>query len=122
VQTDYFDTLYFMGLFKDLLPNKIFIFWDITSCSPAEVNRLLGGTHHLHLQGRSASQSRNQLKLNLPPATAAFLLGLPFYPEDGDDVPPKRRLTHTALDGVLSQKVRHFVAIAVRAWNPTLFN
>jgi hypothetical protein len=29
------------------------IFWDITPCSPLKVNRRFGGTHRLHLQGRT---------------------------------------------------------------------
>jgi hypothetical protein len=31
---------------------KSFIFWDITPCSPLQVNRIFGGTWRLHLQGR----------------------------------------------------------------------
>jgi hypothetical protein len=31
---------------------KSTIFWDITPCSALKVNRRLGGTYHLHLQGR----------------------------------------------------------------------
>jgi hypothetical protein len=34
---------------------------------------------------------------------AGFLLGLLFGPEDGGDVPPKRRSTFNGLHGVLSQ-------------------
>jgi hypothetical protein len=36
------------------------IFWNITPCSPLKVNRKLGGTCRLHLQGRKTSQARNQ--------------------------------------------------------------
>jgi hypothetical protein len=31
---------------------KSTIFWDITPCSPLSVNRRLGGTYCLHLQGK----------------------------------------------------------------------
>jgi hypothetical protein len=31
---------------------KSTIFWDITPCSPLNVNRRFGGTYRLHLQGR----------------------------------------------------------------------
>jgi hypothetical protein len=33
---------------------KISIFWDITLCTSLETNRRHGGTHHLHLQVRTA--------------------------------------------------------------------
>jgi hypothetical protein len=36
------------------------IFWDRTPCSPVKVNRRLGETYHLHLQGRRISLRRNQ--------------------------------------------------------------
>jgi hypothetical protein len=39
---------------------KSSIFWDITPCSQLKVNRCLGGTYHLHLQGLKMSQARNQ--------------------------------------------------------------
>jgi hypothetical protein len=31
---------------------KSTIFWDITPCSPLNVDRRFGGTYRLHLQGR----------------------------------------------------------------------
>jgi hypothetical protein len=36
------------------------IFWDVTQCSPLKVNRRVGRTCRLHLQGRRISQARNQ--------------------------------------------------------------
>jgi hypothetical protein len=39
---------------------KSSIFWDITSCSPLEVNRHFGGIHRHHLQGRRISRAKNQ--------------------------------------------------------------
>jgi hypothetical protein len=39
---------------------KSTIFWDITRCSPLNVNRSFGGTYRLHLQNRRISQARNQ--------------------------------------------------------------
>jgi hypothetical protein len=36
------------------------IFWDITPCSPLNVNRRFGGTYRLHLQGRRISKATNQ--------------------------------------------------------------
>jgi hypothetical protein len=38
------------------------IFWDITPCSPLEVNRRFGETYRLHLQGRKISQRETSLK------------------------------------------------------------
>jgi hypothetical protein len=38
---------------------KSSIFWDITPCSPFNVNRRFGGTCRLHLQGPRISQGRN---------------------------------------------------------------
>jgi hypothetical protein len=37
---------------------KSITFWDITSCSPLSVNRRFGGTHRLHIQGRSNKFSK----------------------------------------------------------------
>jgi hypothetical protein len=36
------------------------IFWDITPCSPAKVNRRFGGICHLHFQGLRLNQAENQ--------------------------------------------------------------
>jgi hypothetical protein len=36
------------------------VFWDITPCSPLEVNKRFGRTYRLHLQCRGVSQGRNQ--------------------------------------------------------------
>jgi hypothetical protein len=38
------------------------IFWDITPCSPLNVNRRFGRTYRLHLQGRRISEATNQRK------------------------------------------------------------
>jgi hypothetical protein len=39
---------------------KSCVFWDITPCSPLQVNRRFRGTCHLHLRGSKLSQVRNQ--------------------------------------------------------------
>jgi hypothetical protein len=39
---------------------KSTIFWDITPCSPSNVNRLSGGAYRLHFQGWRISRARNQ--------------------------------------------------------------
>jgi hypothetical protein len=70
---------------------KSIIFWDITPCSPLIANGRFGGIHHL-LQGRKIIGARNQRESMWQ---AGFFLDLFFDPEDGDDVPPKRRLTST---------------------------
>jgi hypothetical protein len=36
---------------------KSIIFWDLTPCSPLNVNRRFGGTYRLHLQGRKISSA-----------------------------------------------------------------
>jgi hypothetical protein len=48
----------------------------------------------------------------------ATFLGL-FDPEDGGDVPPKRRLTFNVLQGVVSQNIALFITTAVITANPT---
>jgi hypothetical protein len=74
---------------------KITVFWDITPCSPLKFNRRFGRTYHLHLQGRKISQQETSVKAG----------DLFFDPEDGGDVPPKRRLTFNGLHGVISQNM-----------------
>jgi hypothetical protein len=37
---------------------KSTIFWDITLCTPLEVNRRFGGTYHLYLQLEKMSRAR----------------------------------------------------------------
>jgi hypothetical protein len=39
---------------------KSTVFWDITLCSPLNVNRRFGGTYRLYLQGRRISHARTQ--------------------------------------------------------------
>jgi hypothetical protein len=39
---------------------KYSVFWGIKPCSPLKVNRLLGATCHLYIQGRRKSLARNQ--------------------------------------------------------------
>jgi hypothetical protein len=48
------------------------------------------------------------------------LLGLFFDPEDGSDVPPKRRLAFNGLHGIISQNTVLFITTAVRASNPAI--
>jgi hypothetical protein len=83
---------------------KSTIFWDITPCSPLEVNRLFGGTYRLHLQGRRISRARNQSKIRW---------------QGRRYIPPKRRFTFNGLHGVISQKIVLFITTAVRTSNPT---
>jgi hypothetical protein len=42
-----------------------FIFWDMTPCNQAKVNRRFGGTYRLHLQGRSKKLAWNHRCENL---------------------------------------------------------
>jgi hypothetical protein len=41
------------------------IFWDMTPCSPSEVNQRFGGTCRLHLQSRRISQRENRCQAEL---------------------------------------------------------
>jgi hypothetical protein len=45
---------------------KITVFWDITPFNTLRVNRRLGRTYSLHLQGRKISRARK--KVGFPPA------------------------------------------------------
>jgi hypothetical protein len=45
---------------------------------------------------------------------AGFLCGLLFDPEDGGDVPPRRRLTFNGLYGITSQKTELFTLFLVK--------
>jgi hypothetical protein len=61
---------------------------------------------------------RIKAELHLP---LTFMLVLFFNPEDGGDVPPKRRLPFNELHGVISQEIIFFIITAVRTLNPTSF-
>jgi hypothetical protein len=82
------------------------IIWDITPCSPLNVNRRLVGTYLLHLQGRRISRVRNKPESRWQAE---------WY------VPSKRRLTFNGLHGVISENILLFITNAVRTSNPTSF-
>jgi hypothetical protein len=117
---------------------KSVIFWDVTLCGPLKVNRRLGWTYRIHLQGwisraRYQHESRWQACFY-----AIYLLGL-FDPEDGSIlcwhvesllscwylaslilpcrwkqyVHLKRRLTFNGLHGVISQKIVLFNSVII---------
>jgi hypothetical protein len=71
---------------------KSFIFWDITPCSTAKVNRCFVETYRLHLQWRRVSQARNQHESG----------------NEQTSVPQERRLTCNGLRRVISQKTEFF--------------
>jgi hypothetical protein len=50
-----------------------------------------------------------QRNIQLPSSGSFYFLVLLFDPEDGSDVPPKRRLTFIGLHGVISQKIALFI-------------
>jgi hypothetical protein len=56
------------------------VVWDITPCNPVKVNRLIGGTYRLHLQGRRLSQPKSQNE------KGSKLLGLVLDPGDAGDI------------------------------------
>jgi hypothetical protein len=85
------------------------IFWDMTPCSPLNVNRYFGGTHRLHLQGRkNVSSTRNQRENRWQAESLFFRLWIwSRY------VPTKHRLTLNGLHGVISQKMVLFKGIHI---------
>jgi hypothetical protein len=70
---------------------------------------------------RSPSKVKTDVKAGSKLSQAGFLLGLFLNPEDGGDVPPKRRLTFNRLNGVISQKIVLFITTAVNISNPAKF-
>jgi hypothetical protein len=73
---------------------KSSIFWDITPYSPLKVNRRLGGTCRLHLQGRRINQARNKREADSKQSLR--------------HLPTKRRFTFNGLHGVISQMIELF--------------
>jgi hypothetical protein len=51
-----------------------------------KANQRLGGTCHLHLQGRRVGEEETSVALLATFFHAGFLLGSLFDPEDGDDM------------------------------------
>jgi hypothetical protein len=56
---------------------RVYIFSDITPCSPAKVSRRFRGTYRLHLLGLTASQARKKRKAACFPRTTRR-----YVPED----------------------------------------
>jgi hypothetical protein len=64
------------------------IFWDIAQCNPY-VNRLFGGTYHLHIQGRKSAEqeTRAQQVVRLIPSSETSIhirTTQRYIPEDGN--------------------------------------
>jgi hypothetical protein len=101
-------------------------FWDIMSCSPLRVNRSLGETYRLHLQGRKISQARNHRESRWAAChllSCWLLAWFIFWPWRWRRyVTPKRRLTLNGLHDVISQKTVVFITTAVRTSIPTHTN
>jgi hypothetical protein len=57
------------------------IFWDIAPCSPY-VNRRLGGTNYLHLQGRKSTEQEATVQQMVRHSSHLQILD----PEDGGDM------------------------------------
>jgi hypothetical protein len=56
-------TLWTAGLWFEVFTEVVIkstVFWNITLCSPLNVNRRFGGKYRLHIQGRRISRARNQ--------------------------------------------------------------
>jgi hypothetical protein len=79
-----------------------------------KINRHIGGTCHLYLQGRRISQVRKQNK-TCHLLHAGFLFGLFFELENGKKhIPLKHWLIFNGLHGVLSQNIELFNTTAVK--------
>jgi hypothetical protein len=90
------------------------IFWDIMPCSPLKVNRIFGGTCRFHHQGRKMSQVRNQRDCLLDTCFTLVPCLAYFRPWRWKwHLPPKRRLTFSALHGVISHKIELFMRMMV---------
>jgi hypothetical protein len=86
------------------------ILWDITPCSPLQVNRRFGRKFRLNFS--EPCSARHALH-------ACFLLCVFFQPWRWRwHVPPKRRFTFNGLQGVISQKLELFITTDVRTSNP----
>jgi hypothetical protein len=94
------------------------IFCDITPCSSLKVNQCFRGTCRLHLHGRSIIQGRIQSETRSKQGFLAWHILRPWSWRL--HVLSKRLLTLNQLQGVISQKIEHFVTTAVRISNPTL--
>jgi hypothetical protein len=76
-----------------------------------------------YLLGYNVVESQPTFRRNISPPTcfhSGFLFGKFFDPEDGGDVPPKRRLIFNGLYGVISQKIVLFITTDVRTSNPLI--
>jgi hypothetical protein len=91
--------------FEVLTPvvTKSHIFWDVAPYSPLKVNWCVGGTCHLHLQGRRTSRDWYRLH-------AGLLLCLFFRHEDGDDM-FIRNVGWLSVDYTASQKRELFATL-----------
>jgi hypothetical protein len=79
----------------------VVIFWDIMSCSLLKVNRRFR---------RTSPPSSGWKKAPLAASFhVGFMLDLFFDPEDGGDVPPKRRLSFNGLHSVIFKKIVHLI-------------
>jgi hypothetical protein len=84
---------------------KSIIFWDMMPCSPLSFNRRFGGT----------SPSSGLSPAYLLVSCWTYFLD----PDDGGDVPPKRRLALNGLHSVISQKMILFISdkcLHTRIW------
>jgi hypothetical protein len=92
---------------------KIYLFWDITPCSPSKVNQIFGGTGRPHLQSRRISQARNKHEAaSRGLLQVEFLLRLFFDPDDGvEHLSQKHRLTFNELHEIIYQKRKLFRVI-----------
>lgn len=83
--------------------------------SPVKVNRRLGETHRLHLQGRRVKQARNNISIQPASAGFFFLFLLLDREDEGDMI----RRNIGWLSPHFTQETECFMVAAIRNSNPT---
>jgi hypothetical protein len=86
-------------------------FWDISPCSPLKVNRRFGRTYRLHLQGRISRaryQRDNRWQAECHLLSRWYLVRLIRPWRWRQYLLPKRQLTFSVLNGVISKKIVPF--------------
>jgi hypothetical protein len=91
-----------------------YILWDVTACNVVDVYRCVT-RYTLPPFSRSISKPSNNLTCCLLPA---WLLGLPFEPEDGGNTLLRKSMSSIRLNRVISQKITVFLVGSFLAYFP----
>jgi hypothetical protein len=94
---------------------KITILRAVTPCNVVDAYRCFRGICCLHSQGQWVNRARNySARCSFP----AWLLGLPFDPEDGGNMFLLKSMSSIRLNGVTSQKIAVFLVDSILAYFP----